>query len=569
MVTMSSVDIEGLTGYTAFELKTAFASVDGFTRTFTYNPDDNDDKFKPFPYQTKFFNIIDFGYDPADCVYKPTDPPAIVVMMTPRQYGKSVAISKDVLPLFIRYGGNIGILSNKEDNAIELLDKVQREFEMSPFSEMVVSRKQSELTVARNGMTFKIYSFGQVETIRSKSLRFLFLDEAAQHDEKILAAAMPTVEIAGAFMQHGTPDIIMTSTPFGQDNTFYNYLRRGLESREVCCRQCGFKRALSDSTFKGIRFPARDMPDDMVDCPQCQANDFAYLSNGIAVVVVDPYSHPFKTRAMIDKKVELAGNTARARQEYLAEVASDDIGVFQRNWLDQCMDVDLYNKRERKQDTDYVVSIDYGKSHDATVIGVGHRDSRTDAIIYDYQYRIPGGEAEYRDIRYEFLQIVAYFRPYMIVPDATGIGDPMVEQMEQDLLDLQEFGINGVRYVNGTRIPYKIRPVYDLNCRIYNNKTNRLGFVFDYTSKMNLIDNLSNILQKGKVRIPDERILPILWKELLRFGYSKSNNNRIIYGTQMEHDDTVIALALLCWGMRQNPYYYSQAQLGDADHYVL
>ena len=70
-------------------------------------------------------------------------------------------------------------------------------------------------------------------------------------------------------------------------------------------------------------------------------------------------------------------------------------------------------------------------------------------------------------------------------------------------------------------------------------------------------------------RIPEERILPILWKELLRFGYSKSNNNRILYGTQLEHDDCVIALALLYWGLRQNPYYYSQAQLGDADHYVL
>jgi len=560
--------IQKLTGYTPYELKTAFASSDGFVRVFTYNPDDSSKKFKPFPYQTKFFNTIDFGYDPADCKFKPRDPPAIVLMMTPRQYGKSVAIHKLILPLFIRYGGNIGILSNKEDNANELLEKVVREFELSPFSEMIVGKKVAELTVIRNGVKSKIYSFGQVETIRSKSLRFLFLDEAAQHDEKILVASMPTTEIAGAFMQHGTPDIIMTSTPYGKDNTFYQYLRRGLESRDVCCRQCGFKRSLSDPSFAGIKFPSYGIP-DLPDCPNCQANDFTYLSNGIAVIVVDPYSHPFKTKEMIDKKVELAGGGPRAKQEYLAEVASDDIGVFQRAWLEQCVDLNLYNKRERMQDTEYIVSIDYGKSHDATVIDVGHIEKDTGILKLDYQYLMPGGEIEYRDIRYEFLNIVAYFRPYLIVPDATGIGEPIVEQMEQDLYDLQEFGVSGVYFRNGTRIPYKIRDVPDLYCTIYRNKHNRPGFVFDYTSKLNLIDNLSNLLQKSMIRIPDERILSTLWKELLRFGYSKSNNNRIIYGTQLEHDDTVIALALLAWGARRNPYTYSEPQLGDADHYVL
>lgn len=561
-------DIEKLTGYTPHQLKTAFASSDGFVRIFTFNPDDNSKPFESFHYQTKFFNIVDFGYDPSDCKFKPTDPPAIVVMMTPRQYGKSVAISKLILPLFIRYGGNIGILSNKEDNAIELLDKVQREFEMSPFSEMVISRKQSELLVIRNGVKFKIYSFGQVETIRSKSLRFLFLDEAAQHDERIIAAATPTTEMAGAFIQHGTPDTIMTSTPYGQDNTFYQYLRRGLELREVCCRQCGFKRGLSDPSFAGIRFPSFGMP-ELDDCPNCGANDFTYLSNGIAVIVVDPYSHPYKTKEQIDKKVELAGGGPRARQEYLAEVASDDIGVFQRAWLEQCTDLNLYNRRERIEGVEYAVSIDYGKSHDATVIDVGHVDRRTNTIVLDYQYRIPGGEEEYRGIRYEFLEIVSYYKPYIIIPDATGIGDPIVEQMEQDLYDLQEFGVSGVYYRNGTKRQYNLRPVPDLYCTIYRNKQNRLGFVFDYTSKLNLIDNLSNALQKGTVRIPDERVLPVLWKELLRFGYSKSNNNRIIYGTQLEHDDTVIALALLLWGLRQNPYYYAEPKLGDADHYVL
>ena len=375
-----AVNIEKLTGYTAHQLKTAFASSDGFVRVFTYHPDNNTDKFVPFPYQSKFSNVIDFGYDITDCRFKPSDPVAIVVMMTPRQYGKSVIIKKIVLPLYLRYGGNIGVLSNKEDNAIELLDGIEREFRMSPFSEMVVGRKQSELKVMRNGIENKIYSFGQVQTIRSKSLRFLILDEAAQHDEKILAAAMPTVEMAGAFMQHGKPDIIMVSTPFGQDNTFYSYLRRALEGRDICCRQCGFTRPINDPSFKSIRFPSRDMP-TLDDCPTCSQNDFAYIYNGIAAIVVDPYSHPFKTREMIDKKVKLAGDTPGARQEYLAIVASDDIGVLQRQWVESCVDEDLYNRREVKTDIDYVVAVDYGKQHDATVIGVGHLDKNKKAVL--------------------------------------------------------------------------------------------------------------------------------------------------------------------------------------------
>ena len=47
----------------------------------------------------------------------------------------------------------------------------------------------------------------------------------------------------------------------------------------------------------------------------------------------------------------------------------------------------------------------------------------------------------------------------------------------------------------------------------------------------------------------------MLRNELLNFSYEMTQTNYIKYGVQVEHDDTVIALALAIWGLNEKPWF--------------
>ena len=100
--------------------------------------------------------------------------------------------------------------------------------------------------------------------------------------------------------------------------------------------------------------------------------------------------------------------------------------------------------------------------------------------------------------------------------DSTGVGDPIVE-------DLQKRGLN-VRGVN-------------------------LGGV----TKDHLITNLALMIEQGKIRFPR---IPELIEELQMYGYEVTKSGRTRYSApDGRHDDCVIALALAAWelGSRLSP----------------
>jgi hypothetical protein len=111
-----------------------------------------------------------------------------------------------------------------------------------------------------------------------------------------------------------------------------------------------------------------------------------------------------------------------------------------------------------------------------------------------------------------------------------------------------------------------------IGAKIFNNKKNQLGFVFDYQSKLDTIENLSTLFQRHLISFIARykyEVIDIVWVELIRFAYEYTANNRIKYGVQREHDDCVISLAMLAWAARETPWFMSIPKLGEADQFVL
>ena len=147
---------------------------------------------------------------------------------------------------------------------------------------------------------------------------------------------------------------------------------------------------------------------------------------------------------------------------------------------------------------------------------------------------------EYEDIKDEIIEVIAFYKPIWVIPDSTGIGGPIVETMEKDL---RKAGWQG---------------------KIYSNKKNQLGFIFDLKSKPDLIENLVEYFARGRIEIPPayEQAIGVFVNEALNFSYEQTQSNYIKYGVQLEHDDTVIAVALMVWGHRHKPWVMPKFSFG-------
>jgi len=561
------------------EIATAMQSTVLFGTTFLKNPTDPNlsvlnlnegEGWVPYYPQRQIANILDFGYDIENSVLRPTHPADIIVMVWPRQTGKTEGVTSVIASLLCRYPrALIGVVSNNEENAKFLVNRIYNFLLYSPFADMIELRKTDRIKMKNGAM---VMSFGQTDNIRGYPFWWIFCDEAAQFPDALLdGAIIPTVRAAGAFKKWKTPSIILLSTPRGPVGRFFDYYSRGLQLRDIGCRVCGNKVPIKDPIYRTIQFPTLQMP-ALPNCAKCGENNYEYVSNKIITVTLDPWDHPAFTVPEIKDELERRGNTPLARQELLGEIITDNTGVFSRMMLESNQDPDIKNLPKPNPAHRYVLGVDFGKMHDATVISMGHQE--LSKIIQDYIEYHPseGGGMEYAEIRWHVMRLVAIYQPTYLVPDATGIGDPIVEQLILDIKLLKTVGLSITYVKNGGTIEKFIPPVYNLPTRVYNNKTNRLGFVFDYQSKIDLIDNLINLFEKNLITIGSEfpyEALTILWKELINFGYTYSDSNRIVYGTQRDHDDTVIALALMCWGCRMRPYYNTSAVIGGRDHFVL
>lgn len=105
----------------------------------------------------------------------------------------------------------------------------------------------------------------------------------------------------------------------------------------------------------------------------------------------------------------------------------------------------------------------------------------------------------------------------LVWPDATGVGDPVVE-------DLRARGLR----IGGD---------------------NQEGFRFTEQSRSNLLNNLSILLEQDKIKIPNDEGLV---NELEAFTYQLTERGRLKVGVpEGMHDDRVMSLALSVWGVSE------------------
>ncbi len=190
-------------------------------------------------------------------------------------------------------------------------------------------------------------------------------------------------------------------------------------------------------------------------------------------------------------------------QEYMAEFLDDAGGVF--HGVERVVEGGRRVNQPPVPSASYTLGVDLARVHDFTVLCV--LNNAGEQIYFD----------RFNQISWErqIHAIVEVARRYQaqVILDSTGVGDPIFER-------LRRMGIS-------------VHP-----------------FRFTSSSKERLIDNLAIRLEQGGLRLMD---LEVQTQELLAFEYQESHGSLRRMGAPPGlHDDTVIGLALACWGLDSN-----------------
>jgi len=549
-----------------------------FAEYWLPNPEDEDMPLVLEESQKAAIRSIQFGYNiyQYPWVIPEGDRPKEIVMIWPRQFGKTtaVAIAAACAFIFMNKRYRIGTFSINEDGAKEIMDKIKIFVENSPFGYMVESSNVTKIIKSGGRVTATAYPASR--GVRGRSLHLGLVDEAAWIDEEIM-----TDVVLKTFRRVGKRWILL-STPAGYRGEFIRHYTMGMETRPIVCANV-VNGKVCQATFKQesqlmrqfiTKFGTHALPMKLPNCPVCGGNRWMYGVGAITVVPVDPWTCSWKTREEIEYELWLAGNTPKARQEILGEIIKEGSAVFSMELLERAVMMGLNNvPSPRKNIKNYVIGMDFGKTHDASALNVMHYDWKQEKALWDYMFTIGGqySNLDYVDIRPKFLQVVALFNPVWIVPDATGVGDPVMDDMWNDLQILKRLGriVIQVAKPNGRidEIEVRMPPGERLRTKIFDNKPDKStglyskkrhkGFIFDTQSKIDLVDNLvEGYTKRGDIAIPQYDLPEVrdFWDEMLKFGYDITESKKPKYGTQSAHDDRVIAHALAYWACRKKPF---------------
>ena len=174
---------------------------------------------------------------------------------------------------------------------------------------------------------------------------------------------------------------------------------------------------------------------------------------------------------------------------------------------------------------DFQIGVDLAKYQDWTVITpfnlnhfVAYPQDRFNQVDWNLQ-------------KAKIEAVARRFSDALVWPDATGVGDPVVE-------DLRSRGLR----IGGE---------------------NNEGFKFTEQSRMNLLNNLAILMEQDKIRIPDDEGL---LTELEAFQYSLTEKGKIkVTVPDGMTDDRVMSLALSVWGIREpiRPSYFDTGRVAE------
>jgi len=511
---------------------TLFRAVD-FIHTFLPNIDKPWELMVLTPPQCDAIDSIQFGFPLSQFDFNEIkNAPRGVVMVWPRQTGKTTACAYAAAALLILIPNcAIGIIAATEKQSKKLFNKIKKILKQSIFWEYVIHKTvKVDFLEIMNGSFVECWPC--TDGIEGSTYMFLFVDEAAIMEEKVIfTSALPTVT-------HGIR-WIMLSTPKGPKGKFIDFYNKGLDTRSIICVEC--EEVMPQHAFDVNRFPIGRMPHkEMHDCPFCGGHQYKYGIGIFMVPWVDPWNDGIRSKELIKKLLDDAGWSPAARQEYLGEVISDASMVFMADWIKNCTNPKRKASLIAKINLTYHIGVDYGRKHDASCFYVTHRSEKTGRIILDYARSVAGEwdhQRTYRYIRKSLMQVVRTFDPVWAAPDATGLGDPLVEEFEEDMKNWKKNNRH-------------------LKTSILNYPEHNKGVVFSRTTKPKIIGNLIKKFAQGKIEIPSTTDPEIrgLVEELLRYECDmQAGTDYVKYGTQTYHDDKVVALALSVWCHKHIP----------------
>lgn len=185
----------------------------------------------------------------------------------------------------------------------------------------------------------------------------------------------------------------------------------------------------------------------------------------------------------------------------------------------------------------YILGADYAKSVDHTVFTVICIELKCQV----YWERMENeNKASWFYQKQKTLAISRRYNDALIVPDSTGVGDPIVEDLER---------MGGNIYYEETE-----------------SGKNTSGVKFTGVSKENLIDKLKVCIEMQSIKIPrikDHNNVDTQIRELILYEAIKMPSGKFKYGApvgkddqgnDLYHDDAVISLGLAVWGARDFLY---------------
>lgn len=194
------------------------------------------------------------------------------------------------------------------------------------------------------------------------------------------------------------------------------------------------------------------------------------------------------------------------KQEYYCEFLEGAGQFFRRIHQNKYpKDTPLYSEG------DYQLGVDLAKYNDWTVL----TPFNLNMFVAYPQERFNQVDWNLQKARIEAM--ARRFNNALIWPDATGVGDPVVEDLKA-----RDLRIGG---------------------------EDQEGFKFTEVSRKNLLNNLALLLEQDKIKIPDDEGLIA---ELEAFRYELTDTGKIKIGVpEGMHDDRVMSLALAVHGVRE------------------
>ena len=173
---------------------------------------------------------------------------------------------------------------------------------------------------------------------------------------------------------------------------------------------------------------------------------------------------------------------------------------------------------------EYVLGVDLARSVDNTVLTVINKQRRR----VEYFERMDNENRTSWNYQKEKIKAISKkYNNAMAVIDSTGVGDPIVE-------DLQRMDVNV--YYHQREDSTKETP----------------GIKFSSINKENLIEKLKVAIETKQISIPN---IPVLVNELKEFmALSLPSGNYRYSAPEGKHDDCVISLALALWGTHAAMY---------------